>query len=1055
MKLIVGAKKMSGRIVGGGSSTWRRRVARRVFGRLSLPARVALGAMVCASVVVGCGWFGPPNSVRFMGWEGETNERRYSRLPALSVGGEDDFAKRKIGEYTEESYEDEERRSKELNAQWLTAVDLNQVIDRDALMQSRSILSARLKEFGDQDKRNTALDLLDAFTALDEGSTPASVHAYMKARHAYDSWLVVGAPATGYVYPKPPERTAEEIDTEKKEKMEAVRAALDEAPTDRNLSDNVAYLRAAILYRSSNYEDAASAFESLALRFPYSEKREASLLMAGLSHLKLSSSYKEGDESAVASDPCADCRDAEWMAARAAFARLIREYPRGRYRLDARGWLAFSSLRVGDTGAGLAEYYRLLAADPDKAARFNALTSLSLARDKADEAAMREVEAELSREPEAALAYAYHEIYNHAARLDSWDLPVDEDEESGGSSSNESESQLATSEREERNEQRVHDESEKELRRVVAFAASMVKRYPRTRVGGEFALRLAEADFELDKARETREFAVRALGAGLAGERRDEALWTKGVAEYRLREYDAARRTLKVLVGEDPRGKLAAGARRLVAMISEDMGDLDSALEQYLALDYKEDAAYFVDVLMTPEQLASFVEHRPDLPQRDALNYALGVRYLRDGRYAEARAAYARVRTTQTGDRLWDNNTECRDNQSVWENARCGSAKEWVSEYSLRTDPNDYAVDIQERWVLRDLQTATDLEALDRAYQSAQDDEAKAEALYQKASYLFESDLLFYNPAAWQGVRFWNLADLDENHRYRAPGEAAQLFCYMEQHDMASRALNVYLEVVNKFPQTRAARDAFYSAAVCHERLAGYNAYWRDKYQSGLHAGARMVTYADVRATYPDYKLPRGTYGWQPSTRTVNGKPGWDAPPKPKPPLTRSERAERYIDHCWRVAGRVWQPIQSFVVNPWEDWAKRWLIAALILVCALRWRRPAARARARLREQYVRLKPTVIRADVEASPTLIALTAPPAPWLVGQDGEASRAKRAVKIARRAWRVMRVTARPAWRRVEPLLRDAGGRSALASFVATHSLLFALFIMLLHTLQLGGL
>jgi TolA-binding protein len=1026
---------MSGRIVNCSSSAWRRRVARRTLGRLSKPARVALGAAACATAVVGCGWFGPPNSVRFNGY-GETNEQRYSRLPALSVGGEGDFAKRDIYEYTNESYEDERRRAKELEGLWRRATDPECAADRKGIEQARADLCAYLKESGETKEHNTAFDLLDAFAALDEDSTPAAIQAYMKARRAYDEFAAASSASP-----------------------DATRSALDEIPADPNLADNVAYLRAAISYRTANYEDSAREFESLAKRFPRSEKREASLLMAGLSHLKLSDSYHEDGESAVASDPCADCRDAEWTASRAAFARLIREYPRGRYSQDARGWLAFTSLRVGDTGAGLAEYYRMLAGAADEAARFNALTSLSMARGKADEAAMRTVEAELSDEPEAALAYAYHEIYNHAARLDSWDLPADEDEEGDGGSSGESESQWAISEREKHDEQRVRDESGKELRRVVEFAASMIKRYPRTRVGGEFALRLAEADFELDKPREAHEFAVRALGAGLAGERRAEGLWTKGVAEYRLREYDAARRTLKVLIGEDPRGKLAAGARRLVAMISEDMGDLDSALEQYLALGYKEDAAYFVDVLMTPEQLASFVGHRPDLPQRDELNYALGVRYLRDGRYAEARAAYARVRTTKTGDSLWDNNTECGKDESVWENARCGNVKEWVSDdYSQPSGLVSLSSDIQERWVLRDLQTATDLEALDRAYASAQDDEAKAEALYQKASYLFESDLLFYNPAAWQGVRLWNLSDLDANHRFRAPGEAALLFRYMEQHDMASRALDTYLEVFDKFPSTRAARDAFYTAAVCHERLAEYNGYWRDKYQAGLHAGSRMVTYADVRATYPDYRLPRGTYGWEPSTRTVNGKPGWDVPPKPptrKPPLTRSERAERYIARGWRVAGRVWQPVSTFLLNQWEGWAKRWLIAALIMVCALRWRRPAARARARLREQYARLRPSITKAEVGTSPVFVALSVQPAPWLVGQDGAASRTKRAVKIARRACRVARRAARPAWRRVEPLLSDAGGRRALASCVAKHSLLFALFIMLLHTLRLGGL
>jgi outer membrane protein assembly factor BamD (BamD/ComL family) len=1007
----------------GSSPTWRRRIARRALGRLSKPARVALGAAACATAVVGCGWFGPPNSVRFVGWEGETNERRYSRLPALSVGGEGDFAKRDIFEYTNESYEDERRRAKELADLWRRATDPERAADRKGIEQARADLRDYLKESGETKEHNTAFDLLDAFTALDEGSSPAAIQAYMRARLAFDKFAAASSAA------------------------DSTRSAIDEIPADQNLADNVAYLRAAISYRAANYADSAREFESLAGRFPRSEKREAALLMAGLSRLKLSGSYNEDDESAVASAPCADCRDAEWRAARSTFARLIGEYPRGRYRQDARGWLAYLSLRVGDTGAGLAEYYRMLAGDAGEGARFNALTSLSMARDKADDAAMREVEAELSREPEAALTYAYHEIYNHAARLDSWDLPVDGDEESGGGSSGESESQWGRFEREKRDEQRVRGESGKELRRVVEFAASMIKRHPRTRLGGEFALRLAEADFELGKAREAREFAARALGPNLTGGRRDEALWTKGVAEYRLREYDAARRTLKALIEEDPRGKLAAGARRLVAMISEDMGDPDSALAQYLALGYKEDAAYFVDVLMTPEQLASFVGHHPDLPQRDELNYALGVRYLRDGRYAEARATYAHIHTTRAETPSRHYASECSTHGSSGDaDEQCGSPK-------MMFGGSAAGVDV--RWVARDLQTINDLEAFDRAFASAQGEEARAEALYQKASYIYESDLLFYNAAAWSEPRYFLLSELDRSDLYRAPDESDLLFRYSQKHDMAARALDLYLEVASRFPKTRAARDALYTAAVCHERLADYNEYWRDKYQSGLHAGARMVTYADVRATYPDYRLPRGTYGWEPSTRTVNGKTGWDAPPKPKPPLTRTQRARLYIERGWRVAARVRQSISTFLLGQWEGWVRRWLTAALILVCAMRWRRPAARARARLREQHVRLKPSFTHMEVEAPPTTLSLPPPTAPWLIGQDGEASRAARAVKIARRMWRASCTAARPAWRRFEPLLHDVGGRRALASFVATHSLLFALFIMLLHTLRLGGL
>jgi hypothetical protein len=55
-----------------------------------------------------------------------------------------------------------------------------------------------------------------------------------------------------------------------------------------------------------------------------------------------------------------------------------------------------------------------------------------------------------------------------------------------------------------------------------------------------------------------------------------------------------------------------------------------------------------------------------------------------------------------------------------------------------------------------------------------------------------------------------------------------------------------------------------------------------------------MVTYKDVRRTYPDYQLPRGTIGWDPMTRTVFCGLAWTEAPKPKPrPTWRSRVKQR------------------------------------------------------------------------------------------------------------------------------------------------------------------
>ena len=85
-----------------------------------------------------------------------------------------------------------------------------------------------------------------------------------------------------------------------------------------------------------------------------------------------------------------------------------------------------------------------------------------------------------------------------------------------------------------------------------------------------------------------------------------------------------------------------------------------------------------------------------------------------------------------------------------------------------------------------------------------------------------------------------------------------------------------------------------------------------------------MVTYNDVKAAYPDYKLPRGTYGWQPSTRTVNSGPGWQAPPKPPPPRPRLTRGQRLK--------KLSETLVTRLLAFWNENGRRWLTEFVMMV---------------------------------------------------------------------------------------------------------------------------
>lgn len=186
--------------------------------------------------------------------------------------------------------------------------------------------------------------------------------------------------------------------------------------------------------------------------------------------------------------------------------------------------------------------------------------------------------------------------------------------------------------------------------------------------------------------------------------------------------------------------------------------------------------------------------------------------------------------------------------------------------------------------------------------------------MYQLASYQFDADaLLFYNPMAWRGQRYWLLCALEEDTHLRLPNESQIIFNYSQSHDTLARAIPIYLEIVNRFPQTKAAKDALYTVAVAHQHLSNLNPYWRGIYGQGLFVGSRLVTYADVRRIYPRYQLPRGTNGWEASTRTVNGGPGWSPPPpkpKPVPKPTRAQRIKRMLKH---VVAELYTSLQQKV----------------------------------------------------------------------------------------------------------------------------------------------
>lgn len=901
----------------------------RTFSRLNEPASVAsvsaliVLAMIAAAVtVIGCAWSGTYHSVRFNDFQ---SEREMGRLPPLPTMPKGMNQKRIVWQMeTGEDFEATEKQTHHIDDLWARGEAAEQAGN---LRLDRDLLNAFLKETAEpraiSDKRNSAFDRLDALATLDHGSKESAVKAYLDARRLHD---------------------AAKPDTEQ------VTGALDAIPHDSNLADNVAYLRAAELYRQEQYAEAAEAFTALNRQYPRSEKREAAFLMTALATMKTSATYIAASGNADWDDPkkLTITADQAWQDAFTTFQKLMTEYPRGKYFNEARGWLAYLYLRRRDRVNAMVEYYRLLADQQDESARVEGAFSLMLVRAPATDDEMNRVENALANEPQAALAYAYHNIYNYSIDPIS-DYPPNDDDNTYASLSYE-EQERHQKEVEREWDKKRRDTGQQEQLRILEFSKRLMSKYPNLSIGGGFALRAAQASTEFGDNQSAVQFAQRALSAGLEKERRAQALWTLGIAEHRLHHFDKARQALSQLLHDYPQGPLTEETRRALAMVAEDAGDIDSALEQYVALKYNIDVGYLVDYLMTPEQLAAFIEKHPQSPRKNEFTYALGVRYLRLNQWEKARQTLGQVKTATVSDyNYYCAACGCTENSGV----KCADPKADALEIEEDTFGKK---DVPPSLVLRDIQTANDLETLERNANQAVGDNARAEALYQYASYQYQApSLLFYNPLAVPG--YYNLGMLAGNGRYRASNEAQILFNSQQEHERLARALKIYLQVAARFPRTKAARDALYTAAVCHERLSDYNPYWRGIYKNGLHAGDRMVTYADVKATYPNYQLPRGTYGWQPLTRTVSNGPGWEPPPPPPPKPRRFTRTERVKFY----AGIVRDHSTRF----WNENGKRWLIEIALgfgLIVMIRMaRRNQRRLRARIARQRIQQAKQIVR----------------------------------------------------------------------------------------------
>ncbi|MBB6050541.1 tetratricopeptide repeat protein [Armatimonas rosea] len=526
------------------------------------------------------------------------------------------------------------------------------------------------------------------------------------------------------------------------------------------LREHAAYQHAAGLVQWLNYKEATSLWQAQIRQFPEGEKREAALLMiarACLLHKAIPDSVRTG---------------------RAATEQLLRAFPQTRFRVAARGLLAradldegryeaaattYCALNDGDSIAAVRRQFQNTAAEPrlrtlqliaylralPQATDFRAYRfavkgiSHSLALFKPDTG--RVFLERLVREPELAAPYFYFRLYHC-------------------------------------------DNKPADLVRLTLLADRIAAREALPPV---VRVRLAELYYQAHAYRRAATWASSATG--MADEKvRARALYVRAGSRYRQKRFEEARADLEQVLTRCPRSNIRHATRELLALVAEAQGDLPTALDQYLALDYRDDYAYLIDARLPIATLESYQRTRTH--HKELLAYSIALRHLRIEQWAQARRWLARV-----------------------------PAKSYAA-FAL---PESY----KDEWWAESLhptrQTLESLAFLDLKSKQARGAEAKAAARFAYARAYYTQGLLqLYNAPLWQGERmfafnyFWN-------RDVATPADDRAVQRYMYQHEVYAHTRQICLEIAADYPQTKSAPAALYRAACAAEKLEHLNEWWR------------------------------------------------------------------------------------------------------------------------------------------------------------------------------------------------------------------------------------
>lgn len=317
--------------------------------------------------------------------------------------------------------------------------------------------------------------------------------------------------------------------------------------------------------------------------------------------------------------------------------------------------------------------------------------------------------------------------------------------------------------------------------------------------------RIAQINYNVGRYMSARNVARRALGKPGTIEQEARARYVLASSEARLGRPSAAIREYRRIVQSKAPKFLRKGAMEPLARLYERAGNNAEALRLYADLGYDWDMAISADALCSIPELRGAIRSMPHGTKRDVLQFTLAKRYMRKGDYASARREFHRLGGTKV--------------------ARYGLPRKKILEQRRYDDEP----------VPDPMKSLAALEGFDRQYRMARGRDAKAQALYDKAAYIYHSEtLLFYSPGLWSDSRAFSM-DMYWNESLAGKKMQKALTRYCWEHEAYAHSLALCKQIIEKYPRSKVAPKAYYTAAISAQHLGSMNEWWRSQPRDLTH----------------------------------------------------------------------------------------------------------------------------------------------------------------------------------------------------------------------------